>query len=172
MLNATKLLAGILVLVSTTIFLAFNSRVPAKIWLPNEAFVSESFWKGKDNFNVEAPKFRIPYDLPGPADAGWSGSVRKSVTLHVEAQELAKFDKISIDVLESHESAPPTIEIALNDKIFAKKTFNKGGGNPSHLWKKEGKKQKLVADLPQIQREYAGSQSISITSTGGSWLAF
>jgi hypothetical protein len=112
-----------------------------------------------------------PYVQPGPGD-GWAGSRTHTYTIAFGLKEAGKADSCSliIDLADTHNSIPPTLEIRINSLLF-KRVMPAGGGDESINGEPaKGRPHKIAITFPAtaLQKD----NQISITTVSGSWVLY
>ena len=137
------------------------------------SFVTDSSMVGPDVWNdrrqVVATTDRpvIPAQLPGPLDA-WAGPGPKEIVLKIPGKGKTVID---FSFLDSHESAPPNLEILFNGATVTSAQLKKGAGVNSKKWKDSGRSSRLSITIPKNIRT-GKSNTLVIRNTKGSWVAF
>lgn len=146
-----------------------SSAVLAAIFAPivferDISLLDSGFYEKNKTFRADPDDRKIPPQLPGPLD-GWAGGEQKEIELPIDFDSPVR---VTIYIMESHDSAPPALEIA-RGKATTRKTVPKGGGRIAGLWADEGTRSCLVATLPAS--EGADDRRLVIRSVQGSWAA-
>jgi hypothetical protein len=114
----------------------------------------------------------MPYLLPGPQDS-WAGSTQGSLLVRFGADNNApEADmRLTLYLVESQASSPPTIEITAGD--FHSTVKAPAGESVNYPDNKRTTAQglKIEVDFP-AGTFTAGANTISIRNTSGSWIAF
>lgn len=114
----------------------------------------------------------IPYLLPGPQDS-WAGSNRGLLLVRFGADDNAPEAgmRLTIHLVESQASSPPTIEVKAGD--FSTTVKAPAGVNINYPDNKRttAKGLKIEVDFPAGTFS-GGANTISIQNTGGSWMVF
>lgn len=120
---------------------------------------------------VDDPAREWPYVHPGPAD-GWAGSRRHTfvITFGLKAR-VEGAGRLVIHGLDAHASAPPRLQINVNDWLV-ERTLPAGKGDASVFGEPaEGAPFRLEIPLPpEIWR--AGENQIALTTLAGSWFLY
>lgn len=74
---------------------------------------------------------------------------------------------MTISTLDSHEAAPPMLDVLANGATVASVQTEKGRGLPDSLWESEGKSAEYTVELPAM----GSGRVIAIRSVTGSWIA-
>ncbi|MDH5637047.1 MAG: SGNH/GDSL hydrolase family protein [Nitrospinota bacterium] len=125
----------------------------------------QGFWKGRKAVELSSPKDMLPVQLPGPAD-GWAGGDNKEIRIKAPFQYTTEF---TVRFLESHEAAPPFIEVWADDTKVAEFQVEKGTGYPRIHWPREGKTSKtsFIIQSGSLKK----GTVITFRSVAGSWAA-
>lgn len=99
---------------------------------PDTRMADAGFWADNKRLHVSPFDNTIPYQLPGPLDAAWAGEGPKEFTFGVN---FSPPFTIVLSFIESHESAPPALEISLDGRPLEKIQVEKGGGRPTPMWR-------------------------------------
>jgi len=123
------------------------------------------FWDAA--VDVEIPEgFRvIPRQLPGPMDI-WAGGGAHEFSF---IARLRGGEKITLRVLDSHESHPPLLDILADGRSIARLKVSPGAGQPDNLWETRGKRAALTFTVPETD---GGPTRITVRNIAGSWVAF
>ncbi|MDH5508825.1 MAG: SGNH/GDSL hydrolase family protein [Nitrospinota bacterium] len=125
----------------------------------------QGFWNGRKAVELSSPKEMLPVQLPGPAD-GWAGGDNKEIRIKAPFYHKTEF---TVRFLESHEAAPPFIEVWADDAKVAEFQVEKGTGYPRIHWPREGKTSK--AGFIIHSRNLKKGTIITFRTVSGSWAA-
>ena len=134
------------------------------------------FSEGVDlTIGTDDPSAEWSYIQPGPSDS-WAQNASRSFTLRFDGDQLPDDDlALTGWLLDTHQSSPPTLDVALNGHPPTAVEIPPGGGG-GHQWD-DGSEQDSVrpsvldVDLPADQLE-PGENTITLTSSAGSWLVY
>ncbi len=118
------------------------------------------------------PKEDWPYIQPGPADS-WAGSKSHTVTIlfGVESAPTQGSCTLHMDLVDTHSSIPPRLDITVNGRRFEKQ-LPRGGGDTSAFGEVEkGREHRTTIEFP-AQLIKTGTNSITITNARGSWFLY
>jgi hypothetical protein len=114
-----------------------------------------------------------PYVHPGPDDS-WAG--RRAHTFRILfGLAIVPPDgeaELVIDLLDTHSSGPPEIEIALNDAVVGREQLPLGGGDESLRGQLDRAKRHTVRLRIPAGRFKAGTNRLAITNRKGSWFLY
>ena len=118
------------------------------------------------------PKQDWSYIQPGPADA-WAGSRSHTFTVlfALEAASVAGGCKLMLDLVDTHSSRPPKLQIKINDESFVRELPRGAGDASAHGQPDKGREHKLAVDF-STRALKAGNNQITITSLAGSWILY
>jgi alpha-mannosidase len=118
------------------------------------------------------PKQDWPYIQPGPADS-WAGGKSHVFTIlfGLEAVPSEGECKLVLDLVDTHSSQPPKLQIKINDESFVLELPRGAGDASAHGQPDKGREHKLAVDFP-VQVLKAGNNQITITSLIGSWILY
>jgi peptidoglycan/LPS O-acetylase OafA/YrhL len=133
-------------------------------YVPDHAILGD-YWKGRAKSETDPSLGRVPLQLPGPMDV-WAGGEAKEFSFNLPYSGESSF---VINLLDSHESAPPKLEIWCDGKRNSVWEVPKGNGGFPHQWMSEGKRSSFLVSV----NEGASERPIScaIRSVSGSWIA-
>uniref|UniRef100_UPI001CECDC07 polysaccharide lyase family protein n=1 Tax=Streptomyces aculeolatus TaxID=270689 RepID=UPI001CECDC07 len=135
----------------------------------------ETFPDGVD-FTVGSsdPATDWSYIHPGPSD-GWAGARPHTFTLRFDLDRApAAGLALTAWLIDTHESGPPTVELALNGEPAATVTVPKGGGQGYHWGDGEDgpiRPGTLDVTLP-ADRLRTGRNTLTLTTAAGSWMVY
>ena len=114
-----------------------------------------------------------PYVHPGPDDS-WAGRrVHTFQILFGLASVPASGEaELVLDLLDTHNGAPPQIEMAINDVAVGSEQLPAGGGDESVNGRLDRIKRHTVRVRIPAGRFTAGTNRLSITSRKGSWFLY
>ncbi|MHA4816846.1 glycoside hydrolase domain-containing protein [Streptomyces aculeolatus] len=114
------------------------------------------------------------YIHPGPSD-GWAGARPHTFTLRFDLDRApAAGLALTAWLIDTHESGPPTVELALNGEPAATVTVPKGGGQGYHWGDGEDgpiRPGTLDVALP-VDRLRTGRNTLTLTTAAGSWMVY
>jgi len=118
------------------------------------------------------PKQDWPYIQPGPADA-WAGGKSHTFTIlfGLEAAPIAGECKLMLDLVDTHSSKLPKLQIKINGESFVRELPRGAGDASAHGQPDKGREHKLTVDF-LAQALKAGNNQITITSLAGSWILY
>jgi predicted alpha-1,2-mannosidase len=114
------------------------------------------------------------YIQPGPSDS-WAGSASSDFTLRFDLDRVPE-DGLALTVwlLDTHQSAPPVVEVSLNGRPPVTIELAAGGGD-GYRWDggaaADVRPSQLLAALPADQL-VSGENAVAIANTDGSWLVY
>ncbi|MCX6226837.1 MAG: polysaccharide lyase family protein [Bacteroidia bacterium] len=113
-----------------------------------------------------------PYVQPGPGDA-WAGGRLHTYTIVFGMKESGKTDSCNlvIDLVDTHNSIPPKLEIKINDQSFPLEIPAGGGDESINGDPASGKPWQIQLSFPSTVLK-KGTNEISITSKSGSWILY
>jgi len=113
-----------------------------------------------------------PYVQPGPGDA-WAGGRPHTFTIAFGMKEAGKTDscKLFIDLVDTHNSIPPKLEIKINDQSFSLDMPAGGGDESINGDPAAGKPYQIKLGFSSSLLK-KGTNEISITSKSGSWILY
>jgi len=114
-----------------------------------------------------------PYVHPGPEDA-WAG--RRTHTYRV-VFDLAALPPgvdgaLTLDLLDTHSSLPPEIEVGINGTTIGRETLPRGGGDGSLNGRLSQAKRHTVSLRVPASTVKAGRNVVTITNRKGSWFLY
>lgn len=118
------------------------------------------------------PKQDWPYIHPGPADA-WAGSKSHTVTIlfGVESIPTQGSCTLHMDLVDTHSSRPPRLDIKVNGTLFERQ-LPRGAGDVSAFGEVEkGREYRTAIEFP-AKLIKTGTNSITITNARGSWFLY
>jgi alpha-mannosidase len=114
-----------------------------------------------------------PYVHPGPGD-GWAGSRPHTFTVVFYLTALAPEGtcRLTLDLADVHGSNPPMLKIDVNGNLYDRRT-EKGSGSDDSVFgaPSRGKEDFVKLSFP-VSTLRLGENSISITTTTGSWILY
>ncbi|MDR1860316.1 MAG: hypothetical protein LBR06_05295 [Bacteroidales bacterium] len=114
----------------------------------------------------------FPFVLPGPDDA-WAGYSSKTVIINFGIKSLNApcIARLEVDFTETHQTAPPTLEIAIND--FRQDVHTPEGADLHYFDNRRlnEKTLRITVDVPADVLKQ-GDNFVSIRSKSGSWVVF
>ncbi|MHC4116084.1 MAG: polysaccharide lyase family protein [Planctomycetota bacterium] len=118
------------------------------------------------------PKDDWPYIHPGPADV-WAGSKSHTFTIlfGLEAAPRAGECRLLLDLVDTHSSKPPKLQVKINDESFVHELPRGAGDASAHGQPDKGREHKLTVDFPARALK-AGNNQITIMSLAGSWILY
>jgi lysophospholipase L1-like esterase len=124
-----------------------------------------AYWKGRKGVDISSPQDKLPVQLPGPSDA-WAGGEGKEIRIKAPFRFKTAF---TVFFLESHEAAPPFIEVWAGGAKVAGFQVEKGTGLPAIHWPREGKTSRVSFTIPaSLLKE---GTVITFRTVAGSWVA-
>jgi len=161
--------AILIVLLSLTALVSYINRINPSyegvVYYPDPDEDGE-FWRGKKAYIQGATANDTPMELPGPLDV-WAGGEQKEIV--VKNPFAGRTIQLTLSLYESHDSTPPTLEIAVGGKIAGKIQAVSGNGYPSSQWFAKGKRSAYTVTIPHDFVKNA--PQIAIRSAAGSWIA-
>lgn len=151
--------------------LLLAALIIAVAWFPPRETVYEAryteggpaaFWSGRDTAQVRPLAPFIPAQLPGPLDS-WARGGQKSII--IDSGETDSLD-VHIKLLDSHESAPPLLQILRGGEAVGEWKVPPGKGAPLADARIKGAPASFQFHLPP------GDRAITIRSQSGSWVNF
>ena len=131
------------------------------------SMVGPDFWNDRRQVVATVDRPIIPAQLPGPLDT-WAGPGPKEIVINVSGKSKSVID---LYFLDSHESAPPNLEITFNGATVINAQLERGAGVGSKKWNDSGRPSKLSIAIPNNIRN-GENNTIVIRNTKGSWVAF
>ncbi|MDH5510149.1 MAG: hypothetical protein OEZ32_07305 [Nitrospinota bacterium] len=128
------------------------------------ALLDSGFFESNQSFHADMGSRKIPPQLPGPQDV-WAGGEPKEIVLPLPFSTGAR---MTIYFLESHDSAPPVLEIIAEGADAIRVSVPKGGGRIAGLWAEEGTRSSIKVSIPAGTD---GNRELIIRSGEGSWAA-
>ena len=128
------------------------------------ALLDSGFFEQSQSFRADLDSRIIPPQLPGPQDA-WAGGEPKEIVLPMPFTSGAR---VTIYFLESHDSAPPVLEIIPDGGKAIRAAVQKGGGKIAGLWAEEGTRSRIEVSIPAGADE---NRELIIRTVEGSWAA-
>jgi alpha-mannosidase len=118
------------------------------------------------------PKKDWPYIQPGPADV-WAGGKSHTCTIMFGLKMTSAEGKgqIVLDLVDTHSSVPPKMEIKINDISFVRELPKGAGDASAHGQPDKGRECRLVIDFPTGALK-VGTNNITIKSLEGSWILY
>lgn len=107
----------------------------------------------------------LPPQLPGPLDA-WAGDGPKEIRIAVP---FARRVALTINLFDSHNERPPTLEILAGDRLVTAVQTEKGSGANEKARKSKGIRSTIKVDIPSQSLE--NDLFITIRNVEGSWVA-
>ena len=112
------------------------------------------------------------YVQPGPDD-GWAGSRSHTASIDFALAHAAADGTcvLTLDLVDSHSSQPPQLQISVNGRTWTRDTIHGGGddsigGQPSH-----GKPSTVTVEFP-AKLLTVGVNKVRITTVKGSWIVY
>ena len=130
------------------------------------SMLDSGFFEKHKRFNADISEGVIPPQLPGPMDS-WAGGEPKEIAFLIPF--FSGDASIVIKFLESHDSAPPLLEIVAGGKTVSRLQVEKGGGKGPGLWNEEGTRSRVETVIPGAMLEK--DKRVVIRSAEGSWVA-
>ncbi len=124
------------------------------------------FWNGRQTFRVDPKTNVIPVQLPGPLD-GWGGGEQKEIVLGTK--QTGK-QRLTITFLDSHEAAPPVIQVTARGKELGRFRVKAGSGKAHAHWAASGVRSEFSVAIPAELLDDDGA-GITIRTVEGSWAA-
>ncbi|MEQ7009708.1 glycoside hydrolase domain-containing protein [Actinopolymorpha sp. B17G11] len=126
---------------------------------------------------VDDPATDWSYIHPGPND-GWAGTRSHTFTVRFDLDAVPDRDlAFTLWLIDTHNAGPPTLQLSLNGGASTTFGLPRGGGEGYH-WGDGGstsgssiRPTVLDVRLPASQLA-AGENTVTITSTGGSWMVY
>ena len=118
------------------------------------------------------PKRDWPYIHPGPADV-WAGSKSHTATIlfGVESAPTQGTCTLHMDLVDTHSSVPPRLQIKVNGTLFEKQ-LPRGAGDASAFGEVEkGRECRTSIEFPARLIE-KGTNTITVANTRGSWFLY
>ncbi|MGB2861975.1 MAG: polysaccharide lyase family protein, partial [Sedimentisphaerales bacterium] len=118
------------------------------------------------------PKKDWPYIQPGPADT-WAGGKSHTFTILFGLKMTSTEGKgqIVLDLVDTHSTIPPKMEIKINDISFVRELPKGAGDASAHGQPDKGRECRLVIDFPTGALK-VGTNNITIISLEGSWVLY
>jgi len=118
------------------------------------------------------PKRDWPYIHPGPADA-WAGSKSHTVTLlfGVESAPADGACTLHIDLVDTHSSQPPRLDIKVNGTRFERQLPGGAGDASAFGEVAKGRECRTTVEFP-AKLIKTGTNTITITNASGSWFLY
>ena len=118
------------------------------------------------------PKQDWPYIQPGPADA-WAGGKSHTFTVlfGLEAVPGEGGCTLMLDLVDTHSSQPPRLQIKINDESFVRELPRGAGDASAHGQPDKGREHILTVDF-SARALKVGNNDITITSLAGSWIIY
>jgi len=136
-------------------------------YMTDGAMTNSRFWSNHRSVTIPTGFRVIPRQLPGPMDV-WAGAEPKEFTF---SPAFTGETRVIINLLDSHESSPPALDIYVDGEAADRLLVPKGAGRPSNEWKTRGKRSSLTFTL--ARGESSGeNRTITIKNVSGSWVAF
>ena len=117
-------------------------------------------------------KVAWPYVHPGPEDA-WAGAREHSfdVLFGVKQPVAEGACRLVVDLIDSHQSSPPTLKLEINGQNF-ERNLSRGAGNDSISGQpSKGKPFHFTIEFP-VSLLKAGENQVHIRSVAGSWFLY
>ncbi len=148
--------ATLSIIFATAALYPFNNYV----YYRHDATHVGDFWRGTDEASG------VPLQLPGPAD-GWAGGEAKSFMLRLP---YTSDTLLTLWTQESHDTAPPRLEIVGGAGVITTLDTPPGNGMPPDRWKSHGQAARLEALIPADAVGHTGR--VTIRNVAGSWVVF
>jgi len=113
-----------------------------------------------------------PYVQPGPADA-WAENRPHSFTVlfGLKSSPSAGACGLAIDLVDTHSSIPPKLDVRINDWSSQVRTPRGAGDDSAHGQPGKGREFKTELLFPSTVLKQ-GNNTVTITSTSGSWVLY
>jgi alpha-mannosidase len=119
------------------------------------------------------PKQDWPYVQPGPTDS-WAGSREHEfvVAFTVTRKPAGGTCRLLVDLVDTHDKAPPRLAVELNGRRLAAVQMPAGGPDDSVLGDPaKGREHKFTVDVPADEL-VVGINEISLRTLSGSWVLY
>ena len=156
-----------LIFAAGLLFYCLNGGCDYYEFVTDSSMVNKYFWNDRRGVTATSSRPVIPMQLPGPLDH-WAGPGPKEIHLTVPGRKKATLD---LYFLDSHESAPPRLEISINGKSIETIQVAPGVGAKPFRWNLKGKRSKHSIVIPRNLRG-KGDDKVVIKNVGGSWVGF
>ena len=140
-----------------------------RTFIADRSMSGDVFWKEHTSVKVSDGK-SVPSQLPGPLDS-WAGGNSKEIQLSVSDPPAGDRLFLRMYFADSHEAAPPLLQVALNGKTVGHAQVAPGAGLQPGLWAGKGKSSKVTLELPNPSGKVEPIV-ITIKSVEGSWVGF
>ncbi len=129
----------------------------------------ETFTAGPRDIEVDVRSAgaRIPYILPGPADA-WAGSTRHALHFRLPSWP-ARPVTLHLDAAETHDVEPPVLSVSLGDRTVRDVRTRRGTGLPPPHGDR-GTRSRYEVRIPPPPAVLPGPAVLSVTNVAGSWI--
>jgi alpha-mannosidase len=113
-----------------------------------------------------------PYVQPGPADT-WAESKPHSYTIlfGLQSRPSAGACSLTIDLVDTHSSIPPKLDVRINDWSSQLRTPQGAGDDSAHGQAHKGREFKTELVFPSTVLKQ-GNNTVGITSVSGSWILY
>lgn len=122
---------------------------------------------------TDDPATAWPYIHPGPDD-GWAGSRTHAFTLSLPVSGAPTDLQLVVFLLDTHNTAPGTVAVAVNGQSPTEITLPAGGGvgyDAGDAMVSGDQPTQFAVALPAAQL-HTGTNTITITKTTGSWMVY
>ncbi len=126
----------------------------------------ERFWGGRARYLLPEGDPYFPIQIPGPLDT-WARGEPKRVEL---VSPYRGRTLLVLEVLDSHQSAPPRMEVRVNGRLAGSFQVERGQGTRYPAWRWQGHHSHYEVVLP-ADLFHSGRNIISIGTVSGSWVA-
>ena len=164
--SAFRLSQAILLLASAVLLANIDAPPNEKTIQVDSVWSGKEFWNKRNSFHIARESPVAPIQLPGPADA-WAGSAQKEISMDVPGGHEVK---LTLNLLDSHNTAPPAINVAVNGVITGTFRIQPGAGEIDARWRKAGRPSSYSLIIPAVAFDWDNS-IISLKSSEGSWVA-
>ena len=162
-----RLLIWIIALVTLACLVTLAlARLTHTDYVIDQGMRETKFWSGRARYLIPAGDPYFPIQIPGPLDA-WARGEPKRVELVAPYQGRTL---LILDILDSHQSAPPRLEVRVNGRLAGFFQVIKGRGTHYPAWQWQGRHSHYELVLP-AGLFHSGRNIISIGTVSGSWVA-
>ncbi|VAX23009.1 hypothetical protein MNBD_NITROSPINAE02-141, partial [hydrothermal vent metagenome] len=141
-------------------------RLSETVYTADYDTLRDTAWKETKSFRASKDESLIPMQFPGPLDT-WAGGEQKEIVMPVTMIGRAT---LTINFLDSHESAPPMISITVGEDEIGRFRVSRGSGKGGKHWRETGIRSQISVAIPP-GRHGADDTLIVIKTLEGSWAA-
>ncbi|MBI4665234.1 MAG: SGNH/GDSL hydrolase family protein [Nitrospinae bacterium] len=134
------------------------------VYVHDTSMKEGEFWAGRKAHRATLQSPLVPYQLPGPMD-GWAGSESKEFSIETP---YTGDTRITISFMDSHNTAPPEIQVETGGMEVARITPAPGSGLTADFWDSKGVPSTFTLDAPAARMK-DGRGVITFRSVQGSW---